>query len=144
MKFPYTTAFPFTPPRPYLDIVLRNGFKTTKLIARVDSGADYPIFPSEVAHSLGIDLRKAPVWPFSGTSGKPQEARLANLLLAIVRENSSDHAFMEATVKCAFCDDFSLSGVLGQKGFFSNFKTTFHQPDNWFEIDPWDSFLRRD
>jgi len=77
-------------------------------------------------------------------SGKPQEAKLAELLLTVLRENGSDHAFQEATVKCAFCDDFSLSGVLGQKGFFSTFKTTFHQPDNWFEIDPWDSRLRRD
>jgi hypothetical protein len=144
VKFTYTRAFPYTPPRPYLDIVLRNGFATTKLIALVDSGADYPIFPSEVARSLDINLSKAPTWPFSGTSGKPQEAKLAELLLTVLRENGSDHAFQEATVKCAFCDDFSLSGVLGQKGFFSTFKTTFHQPDNWFEIDPWDSRLRRD
>ena len=142
MKFLYTKAFVFTPPRPYLDIVLRNGFHTAKLIALVDSGADYPIFPSEVARSLGLSLKKAPTWPFSGTSGKPQEAKLADLSLSVLCENSSDHAFQEVTVKCAFCDDFSLSGVLGQSGFFSIFKTTFHQPDNCFEIDPWDSLLR--
>lgn len=144
MKFPYTTAFVRTPPRPYLDVVLRNGFNTTRLIALVDSGADYPIFPSDVAHILGINLDKAPKWPFSGTSGKPQEAKLANLFLSVLREGSSDHAYREVTVKCAFCDAFSLSGVLGQKGFFSIFKTTFHQPDNYFEIEPWDSLLRQE
>jgi hypothetical protein len=144
VKFLYTTAFVRTPPRPYLDVVLRNGFNTTKLIALVDSGADYPIFPSNVARVLGINLDQAPKWPFSGTSGKPQEAKLADLLLSVLCENSADHAFQEVTVRCAFCDDFSLSGVLGQKGFFSLFKTTFHQPDNYFEIDPLDSPLRRE
>jgi len=34
--------------------------------------------------------------------------------------------------------------VLGQIGFFSIFKTTFHQPDSCFEIDPWNSLLCRD
>ncbi|MGA8272576.1 MAG: hypothetical protein WB919_13535 [Candidatus Sulfotelmatobacter sp.] len=144
MKFLYTTAFLYTPPRPYLDVVLRNGFKTTKLIALVDSGADYPIFPSEVAGILGIDLKGAPTWPFSGTSGKPQEAKLADLFLSVLHENAADHAFQEVSVKCAFCNDFSLSGLLGQKGLFSIFKTTFHQPENWFEIDPWDSLLRQE
>jgi hypothetical protein len=86
VKFLYTTAYLFTPPRPYLDIVLRNGFKTIKLIALVDSGADYPIFPSDVARSLGISLSKAPTWPFSGTSGKPQEAKLADLSLSVLYE----------------------------------------------------------
>ena len=144
MNFTYTKAFLLTPPRPYLDIVLRNGFRTTKLMALVDSGADYPIFPTEVANDLELELRRAPTWPFSGTTGKPQESKLADLSLTVLQQNDTGPAFHEMTVKCAFCDDFSLSGVLGQKGFFSLFKTSFHQPNNYFEIDPWDSLLRRD
>jgi hypothetical protein len=144
VKFRYTKAFPSTPPRPYLDIILRNGFKTTRLVALVDSGADYPIFHTEVARSLGIDLNGAPTWSFSGSYGQPQKASLADSMISVMHENGTDHAFDEMMVNCAFCDDFGLSGVLDQNGFFSLFKTTFHQPDNFFEIDPWDPPLRRD
>jgi len=135
--FRYTTAFPNTPPRPYLDIILRNGYYTSnKLMALVDSGADYSIFPGEVADDLKLELSAAPIWRFSGTTGQLQEARLADVNLTVLRENDSTHAF-EVKTACAFCDSFKFAGgvLLGQNGFFSQFKTTFHQPTNRFEIE---------
>ena len=140
MLFAYTKAFPNTPPRPYLDVILRNGFATTpKLMALVDSGADYPIFPMEIARELKLDLTRAAVWRFSGTTGETQEAKLADVSLTILKENDVDHAF-EVHATCAFCDTFKFAGglLLGQNGFFSHFKTTFHQPKNCFEIELWD------
>lgn len=138
MIFRYTKAFPNTPPRPYLDIILRNGFQTTdKLMALVDSGADYPIFPMEIAvDQLRLDLRSAPVWLFSGTTGKAQIARLADVGLTILGEDNISHVFGEVSSTCAFCEDFTFSGgcLLGQEGFFSRFRTTFDQPKNVFEI----------
>jgi hypothetical protein len=107
-------------------------------MALVDSGADYPIFPMEVAtDDLKLDLASMPVWKFSGTTGKVQEARLAEVSLAILEENDCDHAF-DLTVTCAFCRDFKFAGgcLLGQVGFFSKFKTLFDQPKNCFEITP--------
>jgi len=145
--FIYTTAVPNTLPRPYLDIVLRNGYYTTnKLMALVDSGSDYPIFPTEVAEQLKLDLTNASIWRFSGTTGKIQEAKLAEVFLTVLHENDEGPAFEEVKVTCAFCDDFNFAGVLlGQNGFFSRFKTTFYQPSNYFEIEPWEaSLLRRD
>ena len=86
MIFTYTTAFPNTPPRPYLDVILRNGFYTTnKLVALVDSGADYSIFPNEVAEELRLDLGHASSWSFSGTTGKLQDAKLAEISLAVLK-----------------------------------------------------------
>ena len=139
MLFVYTTAFPNTPPRPYLDIILRNGFHTTpSLMALVDSGADYPIFPAELAEVLELDLTHAPVWQFSGTTGKKQLAKLAELSLTVLKENDEDHAF-EVRTTCAFCDTFKFAGgLLGQNGFFSLFKTTFYQPKTCFEIELWE------
>lgn len=139
MLFAYTKAFANTPPLPYLDVILRNGFATTpKPMAPVDSGADYPIFPMEIARELNLDLAKAAVWRFSGTTGEIQEAKLADVSLTILTENDVDHAF-EVLATCAFCDTSKFAGglLLGQNGFFSHFNTTFHQPNNYFEIELW-------
>ena len=105
-------------------------------MALVDSGADYSIFPTEVADDLKLDLINAPVWKFAGTTGCLQEARLADVNLTVLRENDLDHAF-EVKTACAFCDSFKFGGgvLLGQNGFFSQFKTAFHQPQNRFEIE---------
>lgn len=141
MFFAYTKALPSTPPRPYLDVILRNGFATTpKLMALVDSGSDYSIFPMEIARSLRLDVTSSAVWHFSGTTGEIQEARLADVSLTILMENDVDHAF-EVRTTCAFCDTFKFAGglLLGQNGFFSHFRTTFHQPKNFFEIELWET-----
>jgi hypothetical protein len=135
--FTYTTAFFNTPPRPYLDIILRNGFYTTnRLVALVDSGADYSIFPNEIAEELKLDLTHATLWSFSGTTGRLQDAKLAEVSLAILKENDADLAF-EFRAVCAFCNTFRLAGgvLFGQNGFFSHFKTTFYQALNRFEIE---------
>jgi hypothetical protein len=140
VRFAYTWALSNTPPRPYLDVILRNGFATTpKLMALVDSGADYSIFPMEVARELHLDLTQGDVWRFSGTTGKIQEASLANVSLAVLMENDVDYAF-ELHATCPFCDTFQFAGgvLLGQNGFFSRFRTTFRQPENCFDIELWE------
>ena len=127
MIFTYATAFANTPPRPYLDIILRNGFYTTnRLVALVDSGADYSIFPNEVAEELKLDLAHAMAWSFSGTTGKLQDAKLAEVSLAILMENDVEHAFELRTV-CAFCDTFRLAGGRPSwpKWFFLAFQNYF-------------------
>lgn len=107
-------------------------------MALVDSGADYPIFPAELAEVLELDLTHAPVWQFSGTTGKKQLAKLAELSLTVLKANDEDHAF-EVRTTCAFCDTFKFAGgLLGQNGFFSLFKTTFYQPKTCFEIELWE------
>lgn len=140
MIFRYTKAFANTPPRPYLDVILRSGYQTTdKLMALVDSGADYPIFPMEIAvGQLRLDLTNAPTWLFSGTTGKAQIARLAEIGLTILGEDGGSHVFGEVNSTVAFCEDFKFSGgcLLGQNGFFSKFKTSFDQPKNYFELVP--------
>jgi hypothetical protein len=87
-------------------------------------------------NQLRLDLTNAPVWLFSGTTGKAQVARLADVGLTVLGEDSISHVFGEVTSRCAFCEDFTFSGgsLLGQEGFFSRFRTTFDQPKNLFEI----------
>ena len=138
MRFPYVTL-PNTAPRPYLNVVVRVGYRTSDIIkAIVDSGADRPIFPMEVATKyLNVDLSETELWNFSGTTGELQHARLAKVFLAILDPNEK-HQACEIDTVCSFCDTFKFSGgaLLGQNGFFSKFKTSFDQPKNYFEIEP--------
>jgi hypothetical protein len=137
VRFPYVTLRNAAP-RPYLNVVLRVGYRTSDIIkALVDSGADYPIFDMEVAKGyLNIDLRDAELWNFSGTTGEIQQAGLAKVSLTILNPNGIDEACEIDTV-CGFCDTFNFAGgaLLGQKGFFSKFKATFYQPQGYFEIE---------
>jgi hypothetical protein len=147
MRYPYTRLGPTVPLRPYLKITLRNGFSTTPPIyGLVDSGADYSIFPSEFAKTyLKLDLADAIPWHFQGTTGRPQIALLATVEVNILNETGTANDF-QFSAKVGFCDDFKFGGgvLLGQNGFMSEFKTTFNQPENYFEIEPFQmSLLQR-
>ncbi len=106
-------------------------------MALVDSGADFPIFPMEMAtHYLQLDLTNAESKIFSGTTGVSQTARFANVSMTVPKADGTTFG-EEICTKCGFCDDFKVAGgaLLGQVGFFSFFKTTFHQPDQHFVIE---------
>jgi hypothetical protein len=124
-----------------LGIILRNRFHISpKVLALVDSGCDRPIFPMEMAVDfLHLDLSQAKVWRFYGTANVLQEAKLATVRMGVLTEDETTQAF-EVSATCAFCDTFEFpaaGGLLGQDGFFSLFKITFHQPYKYFEIEPW-------
>ena len=143
MRFPYTRTLGNTALRPYLEIFLRNGFHTSQyLFGLVDSGADYSLFPYEFARLLRIDLSNARIWNFSGTTGKPQFAYLAKVEINILGEDSSETKF-QISAEVGFCPDFGFAGgvLLGQQGFFSEFKITFNQPYGFFEIEPYQLIL---
>ena len=137
MRLPYTKLFRNTQARPYLNVFLGRGYHTSNVVvALVDSGADYSIFPMETATDyLTLDLVGAKTWTFAGTTGLMQTAKLARVWMTILQPASEDK-ICEILTTCAFCDTFQMSGgaLLGQIGFFSGFKTTFHQPDHYFEI----------
>jgi hypothetical protein len=84
---------------------------------------------------LRLDLTRADPWTFSGTTGCLQHAKLAKVLMTVIRPDGEK--LCEVPTVCAFCETFQMAGgvLLGQLGFFSYFRTTFHQPDQYFEID---------
>lgn len=147
MRYPYTRLAPWVPLRPYLRIFLRNGYATTpSLYGLVDSGADYSIFPYDLARQyLKLGLNNAETWTFEGTTGKPQIAYLALVEINILN-NDSTAADFQFSAKVAFCPDFKFGGgiLLGQSGFLSEFKTTFNHRETFFEIEPFQpSLLQR-
>jgi hypothetical protein len=124
-------------------VFLRNGFHTTnQLLALVDSGADFPIVHTDAAEELKVDLSNAPIRQFAGTTGTLQQGRVATISI-IVLTDSGDRAF-EISSSCVFCETFAFAAamLLGQSGFFSHFRTAFHQPESFFEIEPWEEIRR--
>ena len=104
----------------------------------VDSGSDYSIFPYDLgAKTLKLDLGNAEIWTFQGTTGKTQIAYLTTVEINVLGDSTLGTEFQFAA-KVAFCADFKFGGgvLLGQEGFMSLFKTTFSQPQNFFEIEP--------
>lgn len=139
MRYPYMRVSPAVPLRPYLTIFLRSGYATTPLLyGLVDSGADYSIFPYDLAtRFLKLNFSGSRIWTFEGTTGRLQIAYLAEVEINILQEGASTADFQFSAL-VGFCPDFGFGGgvLLGQSGFMSRFKTTFIQPENFFEIDP--------
>jgi hypothetical protein len=113
------------------------------LYGLVDSGADYSIFPYDLAtRFLRLDLSGSRVWTFEGTTGKLQIEYLVEVEINILKEGATKADF-QFNALVGFCPDFRFGGgvLLGQNGFMSRFKTTFVQPENFFEIEPFQSDL---
>jgi hypothetical protein len=144
MRYPYTRIAWNVPLRPYLQVSLRNGFHTTSPVyALVDSGADYSIFPYDLATTyLKLDLNHAEQWAFQGTTGEEQVAYLTTVELNILNADKTRSDFQFST-KIGFCPSFKFAGgvLLGQQGFMSLFKTTFNQPEDYFEIEEFQKTL---
>jgi hypothetical protein len=91
---------------------------------------------------LRLDLSGSLLWTFEGTTGKPQIAYLVKVELNILNEDATTADF-QFSAQVGFCPDFGFGGgvLLGQNGFMSRFKTTFVQPENFFELSPFNLSL---
>ncbi|HWP55089.1 MAG TPA: aspartyl protease family protein [Pyrinomonadaceae bacterium] len=133
MRFRYTEirnhqdpARPFH--RPYLIVRLTHGTKHKDVIALVDSGADLCLFQSDIGKLIGIDVERGSELAFEGVSGATATAYLHRISLT-VRGMSS------ISLDVGFTDSMAVgTGLLGQQGFFEQFRVGFELADQVFEI----------
>jgi len=104
-------------------------------MAIVDSGADFCVFPTQVAKQLGIEIPNERDTVFTGTSDTSQVAYFAPVRAAIWNANA-DEAPIEFDLYAGFCDtlDHIGMGLLGQEGFFSRFEISFNFTGNSLTI----------
>jgi hypothetical protein len=116
--------------RPVIDVRLLRTDKSTQYRVLIDSGADYCIFHADVAEVLGISLTRGKKMIFYGTSGAPQEAYFHEIQIEI--------AGWPMDLYCGFSKDMqSLPyGILGQSGFFDQFKIEFDYKGKRIELKP--------
>lgn len=132
MKFKYRKLPDNTSPTgfqriPALQVRLFYGGKHTDVRCLIDTGATDCIFHSSIADVLGIDLKAGKAKPYTGIANQSINAYLHRIQMQI--HGFSDRIVLEA----AFTEESQIP-LLGQAGFFDNYRITFERYRGRFEI----------
>ena len=95
----------------------------------VDSGSAHVLLNAEVGKALGVNIPSGEAVSYGGIGGGVIGYKhRVRLRLAGDRK--------EFEVECAFADINRTEGLLGQEGFFDNYKVVFEKYKNQFEVIP--------
>jgi len=135
MKFQYAPFFTYggtVTRRPIVEIVFTNPTtgKSVEISCLVDSGADNILLHASLASHIGLDLTTGKEHPFQGISHTP----VIGYDHALTMKLKND--VYEFSTPCAFVPDLKVAGLVGQTGFFENYKITFERYKKRFEITP--------
>lgn len=132
MKFKYqkvSLSDPFSSKsfilRPMIPVSLRFGKSVVRYEALLDSGADFSIFPLEIAKKLGINLTKNRKIYFSGFNEEAIEGIISKIVLEI--------GGVKIDTQVVF-SGVSSKALLGQYGFFDKFIVKFDLKKEEIEI----------
>src|SRR5438270_7318367 len=117
------------PKRAKLPVTLFYNGRRQNMYALVDSGADECLFHSGIAGRLGIDVKSGLLKKFGGITGSID----AYMHVIQLEVQNVPH---RVTVLAGFTDAEGVSGILGQSGFFENFKITFERYEWEFDVTP--------
>lgn len=115
--------------RPMVNIRLINGSRSRLQKALIDTGADFTLINSHIAKDLDINYKDGVLHKTTGIENNPIETYFHELEIEVPGLENSQ---FKTTV--GFINSSSVGVLLGQKGFFDNFKVTFDKKDNFFEI----------
>ena len=118
--------------RPVIELKVKHNSKVLRYHTLVDSGADFCLFHAEIAEALGIDIRKGKMGLVTGIGGKESQYFLHKVMIEV--------GGWEHLVEVGFLPTIggrsAPYGILGQDGFFENFKVTFDREKEEIEIKP--------
>lgn len=114
--------------RPMLQVTLTNGSKRQQVVCLVDSGADECLFHVSVAYRLGIaDVKTGIFRRFDGI------AESVDAYMHPVRLQIQD--FPESVeIYAGFTEAEGVWAILGQAGFFANYRVTFERYRGRLEV----------
>jgi len=153
-RFPYTrTVTPFDTSfrkfknAPLLKVgILSNSKLMVKLLAYIDTGAQFCLFDNGYAKQLGIkdykDVSPENVMPLSGIGGKAPEnnAYFHDLKLVVFKDQTHlklKNALQIIKTKIGFLEKpIFFAGILGVYGFLDRFSFKTNIPEGYFEIEP--------
>ena len=138
MKYQYSAVFDPSKPtaphrrRPIIEIELFGPLKNVSIFgALVDSGADNILINAESAKYVGINLDKAKKKEsVTGIDGKAMETHFIDVDIKI--KEFTD----KVKVEVGFVPNLAVHALLGQIGFFDNYRIKFERDHNTFEIIP--------
>jgi len=115
--------------RPIVDVELKGPKSIWKTIALVDSGADYCLFNIEFAKIIGVDINQCEKDITMGVEGGGKEVFITELEIRV-------KDLGEIKIPIGFIDSRSVTGLIGQIGFFDAYRIKFERDHNTFEINP--------
>lgn len=127
MKFPYIQYDIAHTLRPIIPIRVELDGQSLRYDVLVDSGADMNIFDWDVARTLGIHVESGDPANLYGVTGISQEFYIHDVVLRVGRYRIPTKAGFAKLPNHGY-------GVVGQRGFFDQFKVTFDLPDEELEI----------
>lgn len=134
MKFPYI-KFPSSNPkqkwvsRPYIPLKIIGQKNSWEGYGLIDSGADKSLFNAEIAEEIGLDLDESQLENFNGIEGGNLEAKITKVRLQIA-------GFEEIKIVAGFVNSPVVGVILGQEGFFDEYRIKFERDYGVFEIMP--------
>jgi len=135
MKYPYLT-YPFVDERgriivikrPIVEIEVFGPKGVASVLALIDSGADRSLFHISVAQRVGLDLTGARKTRMVGIVGAAETLILDEVEIKIQRLRS------RVKIPVGFIDSPHVGALLGQEGFFDQFRITFEKARDTFTI----------
>lgn len=133
MKFPYLKLPSFDPnlkwaARPYIPIKIIGSKGFWEGYALIDSGADRSLFNIQIAEKIGLDLTSGQVENFGGIEGGNLKASLQKIKVQIIGMGE------EIEIMAGFVNSSGVAAILGQDGFFDNFRIKFERDHGIIEI----------
>lgn len=135
MKFQYSTVANtfdtkghFTKrPMLKLELTSENG-KKIQVLGLVDSGADQTMVNIQYADFLGIDLSKAETRGMRGIGDGVLPTKLSSFPLKSVELGE------EIMIPACYTDSKNVDILIGQEGFFDNYRIKFEKDHDMFEV----------
>ena len=93
----------------------------------IDSGATETLLQREIGEELGIDIESGKRVEFQGIGGITFGYRHTVVLRLLGEKN-------EHEIECAFTPLPGIPALLGERGFFENYKITFEKYKNVFSV----------
>jgi hypothetical protein len=116
--------------RPVIPIALHHDAGVTDYEVLVDSGADVNVFAYQLGEYLGIDVSSGIPSTLVGVAGQPEDFYLHPIKLEV--------GGWVITVEAGFAKslDHKPYGIVGQRGFFDQFRVSFDLPAESLEVSP--------
>jgi len=118
--------------RPIIPIVLKNKNLKIGYEVLIDSRADICIFNAEIGEILGLEIEKGKIQEMFGIGGKSSFYYLHKITIEV----GGWPYEIEAGFMPNVSGKITRYGVVGQKGFFDKFITTFNFKKGLIEIKP--------
>ncbi len=112
---------------PMIEVEMVHKNNIISVWALIDTGADYSIFPREVAEELGITVEKGEMIVLDGAGGS---------IVAYLHPLKVRFCEKEVDIKACFSEKENIpENILGRKDVINNFQLTLSK--DWFELEPY-------